>query len=247
MEELVINPMSLVGMTTYHSRNVPSNVGVSYGLLYALQEELSYKLTLTAPLSTHQNKAPQIVQLMVEYETLRLRKAKNNMNYYEEFVLIGWYVMGSKKSLEDKAIQELNKAFGDRGAPYSLFYLVGSDPEAGDPQVFKSGKEIKFKFEIDPLQKYCADALNMQGSKQESAINKTLNKELHLIGIYNDKLEKLSNLLQTTKSEEKKRQIMQILDVYDRIQFNNKRQKEKTVEALNYSVLTGMILTHSSH
>ena len=86
----------------------------------------------------------------------------------------------------------------------------------------------------------------MQGSKQESAINKTLNKELHLIGIYNDKLEKLSHLLQTTKSEEKKRQIMQILDVYDRIQFNNQKQKEKTVEALNYSVLTGMILTHSS-
>ena len=39
---------------------------------------------------------------------------------------------------------------------------------------------------------------------------------------------------------------MQLLDVYDRIQFNNQRQKEKTVEALNYSVLTGMILTHSS-
>lgn len=57
MEELVINPMSLVGMTTYHAKNVPSSAGVSYGLLYALQEELSYKLTLTAPLSTHSKKA----------------------------------------------------------------------------------------------------------------------------------------------------------------------------------------------
>jgi hypothetical protein len=38
---------------------------------------------------------------------------------------------------------------------------------------------------------------------------------------------------------------MQILDVYDRIQFNNRKQKEKTVEAINYSVLTGMILAHS--
>ena len=100
MEELVINPMSLVGMTTYHAKNLPSNVGLSYGILYALQEELSYKLSLTAPLSTHENKASVIVQLMVEYETLRLRKAKNNMNFYEEFVLIGWYVMGSKKSLD---------------------------------------------------------------------------------------------------------------------------------------------------
>ena len=84
----------------------------------------------------------------------------------------------------------------------------------------------------------------MQDSKKESAITKTLNKELHLIGIYNDKLAKLSMLLEKTKSEEKKRQIMQILDVYDRIQHNNQKQKEKTVEAINYSVLTGMILTH---
>ncbi len=112
--------------------------------------------------------------------------------------------------------------------------------------MYKSGKPIKFKFQIDPLQKYCADALNMQGSKQESPILKTLNKELHLISIYNDKLEKLTNLLNTTKSDEKKRQILQILEVYDRIQINNRKQKEKTVEAINYSVLTGMILTHSS-
>ena len=57
--------MSLVGMTTYHAKNVPNNIDVSYGLLYALQEELSYKLTLTSPLSIHQNKPLEIVQLMV--------------------------------------------------------------------------------------------------------------------------------------------------------------------------------------
>ena len=108
--------------------------------------------------------------------------------------------MGSKKSLEEKTVNELHKAFGERGATYSLLYFVTSDQEAADPQVFKSGKPIKFKLEIDPLQKYCADALNMQGSKKESAIYKTLNKELHLIGIYNEKLEKLTALLQKTKS-----------------------------------------------
>ena len=69
---------------------------------------------------------------------------------------------------------------------------------------------------------------------------------MHLIGIYNEKLEKLTNLLNTTKNEEIKRQIMQVLDVYDRIQVNNQKQKEKTIEAINYSVLTGMMLTHSS-
>lgn len=63
---------------------------------------------------------------------------------------------------------------------YSLIYVVDSEI-ASDPQLFKAGKPIKFKFEIDPLQKYCADALNMQDSKKESAIVKTLNKELHLL------------------------------------------------------------------
>ena len=65
MEEIIVNPMSLVGMTTYHTKNIPMNVGLSYGILYALQEELSYKLTLTAPLGTHSNKASEIINLMV--------------------------------------------------------------------------------------------------------------------------------------------------------------------------------------
>lgn len=37
MEEILINPMSLVEMTIYHTKNVPEIAGVSYGLLYALQ------------------------------------------------------------------------------------------------------------------------------------------------------------------------------------------------------------------
>jgi hypothetical protein len=111
MEEIVISPMSLVGMTTYHSKNIPNNYGVSYGILYALQEELSYKIALTAPLGTSNNKASEIVDLMIEYETLRLRKSQNNMNYYEEFILIGWYVMGAEKSFDRKTKDELSKAF----------------------------------------------------------------------------------------------------------------------------------------
>lgn len=67
MEEVLINPMSLVGMTTYHSKNVPSNIGLSYGLLYALQQELSYTITLTSPLGTNKAKPSEIVALMIEY------------------------------------------------------------------------------------------------------------------------------------------------------------------------------------
>ncbi len=33
------------------------------------------------------------------------------MNYYEEFILIGWYVMGAKKTIDEKSVNELNKSF----------------------------------------------------------------------------------------------------------------------------------------
>jgi len=37
MTEVLISPMSLVGMTIYHTKNLPYNIGASYGLLYAVQ------------------------------------------------------------------------------------------------------------------------------------------------------------------------------------------------------------------
>lgn len=93
--------------------------------------------------------------------------------------------MGAEKNIDPKTNAELSKAFEERGAIYSLSYLLAGDSDTSEPQVFKLSQPIKFKFEIDPLQKYCAEALSMQDSKKESAISKTLNKELHLIGIYN--------------------------------------------------------------
>ena len=74
--------MSLVAMTTYHTKNLTNNVGVSYGLLYALQQELTYQISLPAPLGIYPISAKDIISRMVEYETLRLRKGKDNMNYY---------------------------------------------------------------------------------------------------------------------------------------------------------------------
>lgn len=70
--------------------------------------------------------------------------------------MIGWYAMGAAKSVDQKFNVELNKAFEERGALYSLFYLFDGESDAFDPQVVKEGKLIKFRFEIDPLQKYCA-------------------------------------------------------------------------------------------
>jgi len=59
--------MSLVGMTTYHTKNIPNNIGSSYGLLYALQEELSYKITITAPLGTNLVPVNKLIERMVDY------------------------------------------------------------------------------------------------------------------------------------------------------------------------------------
>jgi hypothetical protein len=243
MEEMLINPMSLVGMSTYHTKNVPGNVGVSFGLLYALQEELTYKLALTSPLGVGTTPVATLIANMVEYENLRLRKGKNNMNYYEEFILVGWYVMGSQKFMEQRVADELNKAFQERGASYSLYYFVGLEFDS-DPKLMKAGREVKYRLEIDPLQKYCIDALSFQESKKESVLAKTLNKEKHLLDIYNEKLQKLSELLAKTTSDDKKRQILQLLETYDRMDTYSRAQKQKTIQAINYSVLTGLILTH---
>jgi hypothetical protein len=73
-----------------------------------------------------------------------LRKGKNNLNFYEEFIMIGWYVMASEKYINDKVNNELNAAFLERGAPYSLIYMVNSETNA-DPLIFKGGKPIKYK------------------------------------------------------------------------------------------------------
>lgn len=66
------------------------------------------------------------------------------MNYYEEFILIGWYVMGSQKFVENKVVEELNRAFQERGASYSLYYFVGLEFDS-DPKLMKAGKEVKYK------------------------------------------------------------------------------------------------------
>ena len=39
------------------------------------------------------------------------------------------------------------------------------------------------------------------------------------------------------------RKIFELMEMYDRMEQYNREQKEKTVEAMNYSILTGMILT----
>jgi hypothetical protein len=38
MSKVVVDPMCLLGISTYHEKNLPSNFGTSIGILYALQK-----------------------------------------------------------------------------------------------------------------------------------------------------------------------------------------------------------------
>ena len=108
--------------------------------------------------------------------------------------------MGAEASSDAKLFSELSKAFDLRGAFYSLYYFIGKSVEP-EPKLIKGGQQIKYKLEIDPLQKYCVDALSLQQSNKESAVVKTLNKEIHLIATYNEKITQLRKKLFSPISE----------------------------------------------
>lgn len=52
--------------------------------------------------------------------------------------------MGAQKFVENKVVEELNRAFQERGAAYSLYYFVGTEQDA-DPRLLRAGKEVRYK------------------------------------------------------------------------------------------------------
>lgn len=149
MTAMMIDPMCLLGISTYHSKNISAYVGASYGILYALQKELTYKIALSAPLGINTCSSKELVERLIEFEALRLMKGKTTVNYYDEFILIGWYAMGTGKYLEDKNVsEELNRNFIERGAPYKL--LIDSSGKE-EPKLFKDSKQVKYSASMDPL------------------------------------------------------------------------------------------------
>ena len=96
---------------------------------------------------------------------------------------------------------------------------------------------------METLEKYCSDTLYYQSSKNESPVEKTLKKQQHIIEMYNDKLRKLQSMLKDC-DEEKKRQIMELLGTYERMEHFNANKKAQVSESMNYSILNGLILSH---
>lgn len=73
-------------------------------------------------------------------------------------------------------------------------------------------------------------------------LQKTVEKSRNVIEVFSEKIEKLKKLLKTEINPQKRRQIMEILDNYERLEHQNKKKKEKTIEAMNYSILSGIVL-----
>lgn len=82
----------------------------------------------------------------------------------------------------------------------------------------------------------------MQTSKDMTILQKTVEKSRNVIEVFSEKIEKLKKLLKTEINPQKRRQIMEILDNYERLEHQNKKKKEKTIEAMNYSILSGIVL-----
>jgi hypothetical protein len=49
-------------------------------------------------------------------------------------------------------------------------------------------------------------------------------------------------MLKKDISAETRRKILEILDNYERIEYENQSKKKETIEAINYSLLTGIVL-----
>lgn len=101
MTNIILDPMCLLGISTYHEKNLPSGLGASIGSLYAIQRQLTYKISMSSPLGTNKESAKQIVSRLIEYESMRSKKAKDVMNYYDQFTLIGYYFMGNSEKYYD--------------------------------------------------------------------------------------------------------------------------------------------------
>lgn len=52
-------------------------------------------------MGTNAESAQEIVNRLIEYEAMKSKKAKNNVNFYDEYTLVGWYFMGNKEKYYD--------------------------------------------------------------------------------------------------------------------------------------------------
>ena len=193
VNEIVLDPICVLQMSSYYEKHKSSSsLSASYGLIYAQQVELKYRICLSVPLSSEMVEHKELLQRAHEYEQLRLKRSKTTVNFYEEYFLIGCYVMREESSSKyDKKAEELAKVLSGEGANY---FMIAS-PSSPTPKVFQFKEngftEVRFATEMERNEKICIDSMYHQNSKESSIIKKSIQKQQNMIDVYINKIQLL--------------------------------------------------------
>ena len=94
VKDIILDPICILQMSTYFEKKMPKDGRcATFGLLYAQQVELKYKICWSVPLGNHEVQADELISRAFEYEKLRLTRSKTTVNFYEEYNLVGCYIM----------------------------------------------------------------------------------------------------------------------------------------------------------
>ena len=149
MSQIILDPMTILGMSTFYEKKIIRRMGATVGLLYAQQVELKYRICVSAPIGTIEDSTQDINARILEYENLRMRRSKNTVNYYEEYGVVGWYIMGTPRftKWDEKKKEEISKELSKRTAPY---FLVVDAEGTQHPKLFYEGKPCNYMTEMEP-------------------------------------------------------------------------------------------------
>ena len=141
--------MTILGMSNFYEKKIVRKMGATLGLLYAQQVELKYRICVSAPLGTIEDSSNEVIARILEYESLRMRRSKNTVNFYEEYSLVGWYIMGTPRFTkgDDKKKEEISKELIRRGAPY---FLIVDAEGSQHPKLFHEGSPCNYMTEMEP-------------------------------------------------------------------------------------------------
>lgn len=53
MNQIILDPVTILGMSTYYEKKIPRKLGATIGLLYAQQVELKYRICVSAPIGVN--------------------------------------------------------------------------------------------------------------------------------------------------------------------------------------------------
>lgn len=76
--DILLDPISILQMSAYFEKKLSDgkNANATFGLLYAVQDELKYRICWSAPLGTVETSAEELKERSVHYEMLRLKRSK---------------------------------------------------------------------------------------------------------------------------------------------------------------------------